>query len=98
NRRDDRMVDICIECKWRIAERLFAKIARRNFITRGRRMKERKYFCTFDAGEVDSWKYCPRCGEEILEIYPGDYFGHIACINDKHDEDIEFKIEWEESE
>ena len=57
---------------------------------------KRKFYYTFEADEVDSWKYCPVCGEEFLEVYPGDYFGHITCMNDPFDEPIEFKITWED--
>lgn len=56
----------------------------------------RKFFYVFEAGEVESWKYCPVCGEELLEIYPGDYFGHITCMGDYCVEGIDFKIKWED--
>lgn len=49
----------------------------------------------FDGNDVDKWKYCPKCGSEILEIYPGDYFGHITCFKDNESCDIDFTI-WAE--
>ena len=58
----------------------------------------RKYFYTFEAGEVDKWKYCPKCGAEILEVYPGDYFGHITCFGEEDTCDINFEVTYREAE
>lgn len=51
---------------------------------------ELKY--VFDNGDVDRWKHCPMCGSEILEVYPGDYFGHITCFKEEDTCDINFEI------
>ena len=61
-------------------------------------MTRRKYYYTFKADEVDAWNYCPKCGGEILGIYPGDYYGHVECEDDSdpNGEPIEFKITWED--
>lgn len=55
----------------------------------------RKYYYVFESSEVDSWKQCPKCGGDIIEVYPGNHSGHITCERD-FDEDIRFKITWED--
>lgn len=55
-------------------------------------MKMPKWKFAFDAGDVSKWKYCPLCGSEILEVYPGDYYGHITCFADSESCDIDFKV------
>ena len=27
------------------------------------------------------WNYCPTCGSELVEVYPGDFSEHITCDN-----------------
>lgn len=49
----------------------------------------------FNGRDVQPWKYCPMCGNEILEVYPGDFFGHITCFKDDDTCDIDFEV-WEE--
>ena len=51
----------------------------------------RKFYYVFEAIELDEWKYCPKCGAEILEVYPGDFVGHITCFGDD-DCDVSFGI------
>lgn len=29
--------------------------------------------------DVEEFKYCPYCAEEIMQVYPGDYAGFIQC-------------------
>lgn len=45
----------------------------------------------FEAETVDKWKYCPICGAEILEVYPGDYHGHTTCMTDDCD-GVDFEV------
>ena len=47
---------------------------------------------------VNGWRYCPLCGEEILEVYTGDYHGMISCMGDHENEIVEFEIAEMESE
>lgn len=55
-------------------------------------MNTPKWKFVFDAGDVTQWKYCPLCGSEILEVYPGDYFGHISCFRKDDTCDIDFTV------
>lgn len=48
-----------------------------------------KWKMSVDIGEALSWRYCPKCGSELLEVYPGDFTGHSSCMNE-HDEDCCF--------
>ena len=50
-----------------------------------------KYKYIFNAKDIDSFKYCPHCGSEIIEVYTGDYTGSIMCSNDNC-EGLEFEI------
>lgn len=50
-----------------------------------------KWIYVFAAETVDKWKYCPACGTEILEVYPGDRFGHTTCMTDDCD-GADFKV------
>lgn len=59
---------------------------------------KRTYHFTFDGSDVSNWRYCPKCGAEILEIYPGDYFGHITCFGDDDTCDISFEVTYREAE
>lgn len=56
-----------------------------------------KYKFVFNASDVNKWKFCPLCGSEILEIYPGDYFGHISCFKGENTCDIDFDVFIEEN-
>lgn len=60
----------------------------------------RKFHFSFDSGEVMGWRYCPVCGSELLEIYPGEYVGHFNCSNDECNDNhvIGFRIELEDVE
>lgn len=43
-----------------------------------------EYLAAFNIGKMlNEWKYCPICGNEILEVYPGDFVGHITCWDEK---------------
>jgi hypothetical protein len=44
----------------------------------------------FDENVVRNFRYCPFCRGEILEVYDGDYSGHITCID--CDEELDFLI------
>lgn len=60
-------------------------------------MKKRKYFYTFDADDIDAFKFCPKCGAKAIHIYDGDYSGMIQCMVCPDDDDcIDFKISWED--
>ena len=50
-----------------------------------------------DLDEVrGGWKYCPNCGTEILQVYPGDYYVFIECEDGcAVDFKIQEVIEWE---
>lgn len=60
---------------------------------------ERKFIYTFEERDVGRWEYCPLCGSELLEVYPGDYFGHLTCGSEEGycDDDISFKITTKEA-
>lgn len=51
-----------------------------------------KYKFAFDGADVSTWDYCPKCGAEILEVYPGDFYGHIMCFGGEDSCDIDFKV------
>ncbi len=55
----------------------------------------RKFFYVFNEADVSKWKYCPLCGSPIIEVYPGDFCGHITCAGDD-DCEIDFEIELED--
>lgn len=55
----------------------------------------RKFYYVFDANEVDKWSFCPVCGEEILDVFAGDYRGHIECLGGG-DCDIDFGIKYKD--
>lgn len=43
-------------------------------------LDKQEYLATFNIGKMlANWKFCPICGSELLEVYPGDYFGHTNC-------------------
>ena len=46
----------------------------------------------FKEGQISGFKFCPMCGAEILEVYPGDYMGHITCLNEECEADLDFDI------
>lgn len=48
---------------------------------------------TFEASTVDKWKHCPSCGEELIEIYTGDYHGHLSCVVCESDNDFTVIVE-----
>lgn len=48
------------------------------------------YHYVFSEKEISKMKFCPYCGGKIMEIYPGDYMGHISCWD--CDEDLSFYI------
>lgn len=56
-------------------------------------MSESKWKISVDLSEALHWKYCPKCGSELLEVYPGDFTGHTTCMNE-HDGDcsIDFDV------
>lgn len=41
-----------------------------------------KYLAMIPVGEMLNWKYCPICGGELFEVYPGDFTVHTVCDND----------------
>ena len=49
----------------------------------------------FSPDHVDAFEYCPRCGSEIIEVYPGDFDGHTTCMNEEC-EGLSFEIRREE--
>ena len=54
-------------------------------------------FITIDLREASSWRYCPKCGSELLEVYPGDYTGFTSCMNEHDDEcSVDFDVIREE--
>ncbi|MEK5323322.1 hypothetical protein [Aeribacillus sp. FSL M8-0254] len=54
-------------------------------------MSNRKYYYVFEADSVNAWSFCPICGDEILEVYTGDFHGHITCFG-AGDCEVEFEI------
>jgi transposase-like protein len=34
----------------------------------------------FKAQSIHKFKYCPYCGKEIMQVYPGDYCGMVQCF------------------
>lgn len=57
----------------------------------------RKFYYTFEAGAVDNWDYCPKCGEELIEVYAGDFYGHMMCGTDDCDGMYDdFMLSWED--
>lgn len=44
----------------------------------------------FKEKDISKFKYCPFCKADIVEIYPGDFTGHISCS--ECDEDLDFLI------
>ncbi|MES9681765.1 hypothetical protein ABWK22_02370 [Gottfriedia acidiceleris] len=44
----------------------------------------------FEEEQIRKFKYCPFCKGDILEIYDGDFSGHITCTD--CDEDLDFLI------
>lgn len=59
-------------------------------------MIKRKAQYTFDAGDVRQWRYCPKCGAEILEVYAGDWRGYLTCAGGEDTCDIDFGVKYEE--
>jgi hypothetical protein len=60
-------------------------------------MVNREFYYVFHDDEVRNWKYCPICGNEILEVYPGDYFGYISCMGEHGaDETIDFTVTYKD--
>ena len=49
-------------------------------------MDKPNHVAAFDFEEtVWEWRYCPLCGSELIEVYPGDYVGHTTCYNEDCD-------------
>lgn len=46
-----------------------------------------EYTLLFSKDTVDSWKFCPKCGKETLNVYYGDVHGHLECLNPQCDAD-----------
>lgn len=46
---------------------------------------ERTLIGMFNIDDVLDFKYCPVCGNELLEVYLGDYAGHANCDSDDCD-------------
>ncbi|PEJ48231.1 hypothetical protein CN692_24305 [Bacillus sp. AFS002410] len=44
----------------------------------------------FEAEQIRKFKYCPFCKGDILDVYDGDFSGHITCAD--CDEDLDFLI------
>lgn len=44
-----------------------------------------KYLAAIPVGDMFNWKYCPVCGSELFEVYPGDFTIHTVCENDNCD-------------
>lgn len=38
-----------------------------------------KFHFVFEAKSIMNFKYCPYCGNEIMQVYPGDYAGFVQC-------------------
>lgn len=52
-----------------------------------------KYHFVFNAEHVMNFKYCPYCGGEIMQVYPGDFNGFIQCMEcEECEEKLEFTI------
>lgn len=52
-----------------------------------------KYHFVFEAKSVMDFKYCPYCGEEIMQVYPGDFRGFVQCFEcEECEERLEFSI------
>lgn len=52
-----------------------------------------KYHYVFESESILDFKYCPYCGKEIMEVYPGDYGGFIQCWEcEEAYEKLEFSI------
>lgn len=57
----------------------------------------RRYYFIFDGSDVSAWRFCPKCGAEILEVYPGDYHGYITCFGSDDSCDIDFEVTYKEA-
>lgn len=56
-------------------------------------MDEIKWKVSIGIAEISSWKYCPRCGSELIEVYPGDFRGHTSCMNEEDEYcSVEFDV------
>ena len=55
-------------------------------------MSERKHFYVFDEKDVNKWRYCPICGEEILWTVVGEIGGRLTCSGEHPGEDVEFEV------
>ena len=42
--------------------------------------------------DVDRFRYCPYCGSDIVEVYPGDYHGFTTCMNEACDDSFDFTL------
>lgn len=51
-------------------------------------MKSETYLIGINLREASAWKFCPKCGSELLEVYPGDFVGHTTCMNESDDDCI----------
>jgi len=42
--------------------------------------------------QVLKFKYCPYCGDEIIDVHIGDYLGHTVCQNIECGKGLDFSI------
>lgn len=47
---------------------------------------EMKYLAIIPVDEMLDWKFCPLCGSELFEVYPGDFTIHTVCTSDNCDD------------
>ena len=45
-----------------------------------------KYLANISVGDLFDWKYCPVCGNELFEVYVGDFTAHTVCENEDCDD------------
>lgn len=50
------------------------------------------YMGTIVMDNITKWRYCPICGEEIIELSVGDYTGQVICDGESDVCNINFDI------
>lgn len=47
----------------------------------------------FHDKDVQAFKYCPYCGNEIMQVYIGDFMGYVQCEEcEECEERLDFTI------
>ena len=45
------------------------------------KLKQEQHKAILDLSVIDSFKFCPFCSEETLEVFVGDFTGYVMCDN-----------------